>query len=978
MRTFALLLLTVLPLSLNVAAQPRPSIGLIAAGVGWAVQGPRLLWTNNNGGNWVDITPHDPSSKEIAGVFFLDASRGWVLFTVTNESGDVSGFDFASTADGGADWTLTHLTTPPQDGGYAANGKIFFLDSTHGWMNLALPTHLGGGEGRLLETNDGGQTWTDDLGFTVNGGYGAVRFIDTQNGWIAGGPNDEHLYVTHDGGQHWNEGSVPRPSGASTLKNIGAVQYGLPTFKDTQNGFLPLTYSGTNPSGQDVRVLSLFSTQDGGRTWQPRVEANLGVDLANLAFTAIDSVGIAVKPLARNAPLAVVTLGAGGTVTKTVATEPTAFANALDLSFVDATRGWAVLDPAKLLSTTDGGATWKNITPAAPKANTLPPPSVTSRDAAKGHRAKTVRPSTLPISSPLVQMNPHPYMGVIRTQAKVMDVAGVSQAALDPAHKSQHLGFDTCDAPRISYMQNWWDYSPYYDIGIYLGNASDGNMGCPNQTYLNSSWISSAISQGWGLLPIWVGPQAPCRCKRGAWPNCTASYTTYINTDGTAYDQGEAEAATAAAVLSGYALPESSPIYVDIENYDPSATADGGPCGSYVNDFLSGWADGLHSSNYYGGAYGNPLPAFSWHSGGTGYGATSPLPDDVWIAKYDNRVTTWGLGSLDDTAWTNDQRLHQYTGGVTEQWGGPSMNIDNNIEDADATGGIGGKYYSLTSAPFSCGYDGGDAAYGVNNPANAANSPNPYYFAGSPVIVGIYAGPGSDGGEWFWHGFTYSPGAGCGSIPDYPSSPNTVPVAINNQSAVTGWFGGAPWGGFIYNSVSGTYTGTVSCGTDYLYPTGMNDDNQIVATDTLNYLLYPGCTTIDYPGASFTQYGGINGQGIAVGYYELGDGIAHGFTYNTVTGAFSAAGSLDFPGASDTYAYAINDNGLIAGGYDDADGNLYGYSYESASSTWNYFELDENPNDSYFNNFAYGINDTGTIAGEAGGSPLLLVGAPQP
>jgi len=59
-------------------------MGLVGPGVGWALRNQgtlpnpnhHLFWTIDDGANWKDITPQDPASHEIAGVFFLDASRG--------------------------------------------------------------------------------------------------------------------------------------------------------------------------------------------------------------------------------------------------------------------------------------------------------------------------------------------------------------------------------------------------------------------------------------------------------------------------------------------------------------------------------------------------------------------------------------------------------------------------------------------------------------------------------------------------------------------------------------------------------------------------------------------------------------------------------------------------------------------------------------------------------------------------------------
>jgi hypothetical protein len=48
--------------------------------------------------------------------------------------------------------------------------------------------------------------------------------------------------------------------------------------------------------------------------------------------------------------------------------------------------------------------------------------------------------------------------------------------------------------------------SPYYDVGVYLLGAANHNT----NANLNANWVQGAQPQGWGLIPIWVGPQAPC------------------------------------------------------------------------------------------------------------------------------------------------------------------------------------------------------------------------------------------------------------------------------------------------------------------------------------------------------------------------------------------------------------------------------------------------------------------------------------
>ena len=69
----------------GLSAHAEPRMGLVAPGVGWALQNQstgqakddHLFWTNDDGADWRDITPQDRASRQIAGVFFLDASRGW-------------------------------------------------------------------------------------------------------------------------------------------------------------------------------------------------------------------------------------------------------------------------------------------------------------------------------------------------------------------------------------------------------------------------------------------------------------------------------------------------------------------------------------------------------------------------------------------------------------------------------------------------------------------------------------------------------------------------------------------------------------------------------------------------------------------------------------------------------------------------------------------------------------------------------------
>ena len=98
--------------------------------------------------------------------------------------------------------------------------------------------------------------------------------------------------------------------------------------------------------------------------------------------------------------------------------------------------------------------------------------------------------------------------------------------------------FDTCTAPPLATMQAWKTASTYDAVGVYIGGVS---RSCP-QPNLNAAWVAAASLQGWRIIPIYVGYQAPCTAR----PNVTKF------TDVTAETLGTVDAAD--AVLQAQAL----------------------------------------------------------------------------------------------------------------------------------------------------------------------------------------------------------------------------------------------------------------------------------------------------------------------------------------------------------------------------------------------------------------------------------------
>jgi Domain of unknown function (DUF1906)/Fibronectin type III domain len=244
-------------------------------------------------------------------------------------------------------------------------------------------------------------------------------------------------------------------------------------------------------------------------------------------------------------------------------------------------------------------------------------------------------------------------------------------ATAAPAASSTLTGmaFDTCAAPTAATMTSWLA-SPYRAAGIYIG----GSMRACGDGNLSSSWVAAVRSMGWGLMPIYVGAQAPCVNQAGL-AKITASQ---------AGAQGASSADDAVAKAQSFGLGAGTPIYYDMEAYNSSAAG----CSQTVMTFISAWTGELHRRGYKSGAYGSTgslMVDMSRSVGTSGFAA----PDEVWFAHWNQLQTTSDSSSypaFPDTVWSAHQRLHQYSGGSTQRWGGASVNIDANWVDAAVAG----------------------------------------------------------------------------------------------------------------------------------------------------------------------------------------------------------------------------------------------------------------------------------------------------
>jgi hypothetical protein len=250
----------------------------------------------------------------------------------------------------------------------------------------------------------------------------------------------------------------------------------------------------------------------------------------------------------------------------------------------------------------------------------------------------------------------------------VLATAGLLSACLPtaPAPTTTYdKGFDACAAPSTTAMNAWKTSSPYKVVGVYIGGA---NRACA-QPNLTTTWLNTQWSKGWRLLPIWVGPQAPC----------TSLHTTIFSSDqlGSFFD-GIAQASAAADAADALGLGWLSPIYYDLEGYPK-----GGTCTTAVQNFMQGWVRQLNARGYRAGMYSSLCSGIV--DVAATYSDTSKVTlNAIWIAAWNNTPNIYGFGStcpLSDTRWSDHQRVHQYQGGHNETYGGVTINIDTNAVD---------------------------------------------------------------------------------------------------------------------------------------------------------------------------------------------------------------------------------------------------------------------------------------------------------
>jgi Domain of unknown function (DUF1906) len=237
--------------------------------------------------------------------------------------------------------------------------------------------------------------------------------------------------------------------------------------------------------------------------------------------------------------------------------------------------------------------------------------------------------------------------------------------------------FDTCSAPPLVSMQAWKTASPYQGVGIYIGGVS---RSC-TQPNLTATWVTVASLQGWRIIPIYVGHQAPC----------TSGPDARKFTDITAASLGTADAADAAVLAQALGILPGSAIYGDMEHYLPIDPV----CRTAVLGYVSAWTKQLHRLGYLAAVYAN-LASGAKHLSEAYVAPDYARPDAVWMASWDGVATLTDWAGIPNVQWSNHQRGKQYRGDHDETYGGIKINIDSDLFDAPVA--TVGYAYQVTSA----------------------------------------------------------------------------------------------------------------------------------------------------------------------------------------------------------------------------------------------------------------------------------------
>lgn len=325
-----------------------------------------------------DFDPLQPGQKiRLTSIGMVDKMTGWGIGQIEGQASDI----LLLTSDGGRAWQnrtpRAALQTPPPQG---LSATAFFGPGGLAWV-LFTGREAYTPSGQVVwRTSDYGQTWQASAELSLEGlptehfFPDHLGFLDERRGWLMArlGAGMSHDYIavflTDDGGQTWQRVLDPQRTPAL----MACPKTGL-AFSTPLNGWLTGDCPGLMPG------LFLYSTRDGGETWQPVslpvppgqpaslfTGSNAGCGIPILAYTGADAVLFSVRCSPYNGGKASAWLYAtqtGGAFSVRALPQPYG-----KFQFLNPQEGWFIgaqtgdpAAPGEIYHTVDGGQTWKAV-----------------------------------------------------------------------------------------------------------------------------------------------------------------------------------------------------------------------------------------------------------------------------------------------------------------------------------------------------------------------------------------------------------------------------------------------------------------------------------------------------------------------------------------------------------------------------------------------------------------------------------------
>ena len=257
--------------------------GSMRSGGIWAVAGPYLLTSTDNGATWrAGDFPSPGGPVPVEPVYVLDQDHAWAIASAGLDPALSAGSGAAGTAaagvpflvdrtsDGGRSWQEA-----PVSGDFGCDtATLSFVDANIGFIMCSVGSRAAPGSGApaekgsgtVLRTVDGGATWS------VAGGAPGLgsRFTAADATTLWSAPDGESpalagvaLYVSRNSGGTWSAVDLPDLASVPAGAQVGIVAG--PAFWDASNGAIAVGV-GQSSSGGEPAVW-FYRTSDAGSSW---------------------------------------------------------------------------------------------------------------------------------------------------------------------------------------------------------------------------------------------------------------------------------------------------------------------------------------------------------------------------------------------------------------------------------------------------------------------------------------------------------------------------------------------------------------------------------------------------------------------------------------------------------------------------------------------------------------------------------------